>query len=264
MWWVPTGYLTLFPFHAAGYGTDGRNTLDRVISSYSPTIRALGHSRVLQNRMTTKASPHKILMIAMSETPKRHSLPFALQEVEVIDSLVPKSIERQVFPMPTKSCVVEALGGCSIVHFSCHGSTDPDPSKSHILLADWETAPLCMADIVALNLETIQLAYFPACHSANIADNSLLDEAIHLASACQLAGIPSVIGTLWHVTDSQSAELAELFYRYIFSNEQVHCSRSAKGLHLALRRLRDDSRRFRVQNLLDSALTWAPYIHVGI
>ena len=40
LWWCPTGLLTLFPLHAAGYhGTaDGhaRSVLDRVVSSYTP------------------------------------------------------------------------------------------------------------------------------------------------------------------------------------------------------------------------------------
>src|ERR1700737_115686 len=35
--WVPVGLLSLFPIHAAG------QTIDRVISSYTPTLRALGH-----------------------------------------------------------------------------------------------------------------------------------------------------------------------------------------------------------------------------
>jgi len=40
LWWLPTGPLSLLPLHAAGYHTGGdeRTVLDRVVSSYMPTL----------------------------------------------------------------------------------------------------------------------------------------------------------------------------------------------------------------------------------
>jgi hypothetical protein len=47
LWWVPTGPLALLPLHAAGHHGDraGRSVLVRVVSSYTPTIRSLWHTR---------------------------------------------------------------------------------------------------------------------------------------------------------------------------------------------------------------------------
>ena len=46
IWWVPVGRLSVLPIHAAGYHTTPeRSTIERVISSYVPTIRALGYAR---------------------------------------------------------------------------------------------------------------------------------------------------------------------------------------------------------------------------
>ena len=47
VWWAPGGLLSLLPLHAARHHRTGRGraVMDRVVSSYTPTIRALRHSR---------------------------------------------------------------------------------------------------------------------------------------------------------------------------------------------------------------------------
>jgi tetratricopeptide (TPR) repeat protein len=47
LWWSPVGAMAFLPWHAAGHhpARDGRTVLDRVISSYAPTVRALDHAR---------------------------------------------------------------------------------------------------------------------------------------------------------------------------------------------------------------------------
>ena len=47
LWWMPTGGLGALPLHAAGYHREGagRTVLDRAVSSYTVTVRALGQGR---------------------------------------------------------------------------------------------------------------------------------------------------------------------------------------------------------------------------
>ena len=50
VWWVPTGLLEMLPIHAAGHHArppdpGRRAVMNRVISSYTPTIGALAHAR---------------------------------------------------------------------------------------------------------------------------------------------------------------------------------------------------------------------------
>jgi hypothetical protein len=47
VWWAPGGLLSLLPLHAAGRqgSTAGASVMDRVVSSYTPTIRALRYAR---------------------------------------------------------------------------------------------------------------------------------------------------------------------------------------------------------------------------
>lgn len=53
VWWVLTGPLSWFPIHAAGKHTEGtfESTLDRNVSSYSPSVKSLinGRTRSLQD-----------------------------------------------------------------------------------------------------------------------------------------------------------------------------------------------------------------------
>ena len=57
IWWVPISSMSLFPIHAAGnYSIPGQSALDRVISSYTPTIRALDHARRQVAKLSTTNS----------------------------------------------------------------------------------------------------------------------------------------------------------------------------------------------------------------
>jgi hypothetical protein len=51
MWWVPTGNLSYLPLHAAG--RDDECVLDRVVSSYTPTVRSLLASGSARRGATT-------------------------------------------------------------------------------------------------------------------------------------------------------------------------------------------------------------------
>src|SRR6185369_12180074 len=68
VWWCPTGLLSLLPLHAAGsYSGDGENTgssvLDRVVPSYTATVRALLHAR--QAPACPRGDDARILAVCM-------------------------------------------------------------------------------------------------------------------------------------------------------------------------------------------------------
>jgi hypothetical protein len=94
IWWVPVGRLNVLPFHAAGYHTiPERSTIERVISPYVPTIRALGYARQqVDNLQHQHIVSQKFVMVAMSTTPNQLPLPFANREVDAIESILPSII----------------------------------------------------------------------------------------------------------------------------------------------------------------------------
>jgi hypothetical protein len=69
----------------------------------------------------------------------------------------------------------------------------------------------------------------------------LLDEAIHIASAFQIAGLPHVVGTLWAISDIWSAAVADACYAGLRGPRpgKLDTSRVACALHDAVRAARD-------------------------
>jgi CHAT domain-containing protein len=63
-----------------------------------------------------------------------------------------------------------------------------------------------------MDLSSHAFAFLSACQTA-VGDFHTPDEVIHLATALQFAGVNSVIGTLWKVTDSTVQRLVEAFYK---------------------------------------------------
>jgi tetratricopeptide (TPR) repeat protein len=267
IWWIPTGSLTLFPIHAAGYHAinSQETVMDRVVSRYATTIKSLTYARKRKERVRTESQP-SLLLVPMPETSGAEcDLPQAGEEVSAIANMMPKSVPTQILHQPKRSQVLEALSTHSMAHFACHGRFDiKDPLQSMLMLTDWESKPLSVGDIVSLQLDNVAFAYISACHSANNQDLDLIDEGIHLAGALQLAGYPQVVATLWSVADAPSKRVSELVYTSVVE-EGLGALKVAEALNNAVRRLRDESRYEDGCSLLldDEPLVWAPYIFMG-
>ena len=261
IWWIASGLLNLLPIHAAGYHDGGstNNVLDRAISSYTPTIKCLAYSRLQAANMSYwKEVEQKALLVGMPETPGQADLPYVEEEMRCLQNILP--IQHTTLERPTKATVLSELQQCQIVHFACHGeSTVSDPSRSRLFLMD---EPLTVTDIIALKLKDPQFAFLSACHAANNRVLDLLDEGIHLTGACQLAGFPFVVGTLWQLDDEKSVQLTNEVYSAMVENgKRVAIARSAVALHNAISKLRAETKR--ENRGIDDPLIWATYIHVG-
>lgn len=266
IWWVSSGLLNILPIHAAGYhDRAGQSALDRVISSHAPTIRSLLYARE-RAVVDRSLEIQKMMLVAMSETPERQRLPFTQQEIETLQTLLSSHITTRVIDSPTRAKVLLGLRDHQIVHLSCHGySSVVDASQSRLLLHDWKTSPLTVSDFTSMDIKISQFAFLSACHSASIRDVRLLDESINLSSAIQLAGYPSVVGTLWRIQDQFTADIVKDVYAWMLNRGKLDTLRSAEGLHWAVRRLRE--RTMAVpgfnRNVSADPLVWAAYIHLG-
>ncbi|MER7468418.1 CHAT domain-containing protein [Streptomyces sp. NPDC097981] len=290
VWWAPGGLLGMLPLHAAGFHTEPahgrhrRTVLDRVISSYTPTVRALRHARTRCPRPAGQS-----LIVAMPTTPGHAPLRHVPEEARRIRDLLHCPVQltepapaRDGTPgpagigTPTTAAVLSHLPQCAIAHFACHGADDhTDPSQSRLLLHDHVTAPLTVSTLAQVSLDHAQLAYLSACGTADLGGMRLLaagaasdrvrvreslrllDEAIHLTSAFQLAGFPHVVGTLWQIDDRLAAEIAESFYKHLTEGPRgmLAPDRAATALHHTIRTVRD---RFPATPSL-----WAAHVHAG-
>ncbi|MBV7698492.1 CHAT domain-containing protein [Streptomyces sp. TRM70350] len=249
LWWCPTGLFTLLPLHAAGRhrvhgGSD--TVLDRVVSSYTPTLRALLHTR---ERPRPSAGPHtRGLIVSLPTTPGCSDLPAAEHEARALHQRHPDA-ELVTGAAATTQTVLKALAGCSWAHFACHGAQDLGrPSRGAVILHD---GPLTLRDIVRLRLPHAEFAFLSACETAR-GGVVLADEAISFAASLQLAGFRDVIGTLWSIDDTLAPEIADLVYE----NLSRRSTRDpAAALHAALHTVR--ARR------PHAVANWAPYVHAG-
>lgn len=271
VWWVPGGLLSCLPLHAAGYHTDparpSRTVMDRVVSSYAPTVRALRYAR--EHAAAAEETATRGLIVAMPTTPGISGrLTHVLAEASRVRSRLPCAVvltePDNITGMadlpenvPTKASVIARLPDSHIAHFACHGAIDPaNPSDSMLLLHDHNTSPLTVASLTPVKLNRAQLAYLSACHTAFTSPPHLVDEAIHLTSAFLLAGFPRVVGTLWAINDAHALEIADAFYGDLATaSEGIDTKQAAQALHRAIRALRDEQPA--------TPYLWAAYMHAG-
>ena len=282
VWWIPTGQLSQLPLHAAGrHAQESTETvLDRVMSSYVSSIKALIHGR--QNHVFILSRPlsDHALLVAMRETPgitMNRILPFAADEVEMLKDLCPSLELKPIEPRRHKEDVLNNMKACKIFHFAGHGHSDPEePSQSCLFLEDWESNPLTVADLRNYKLQQNPpfLGFLSACSTGANEVDKLRDEGIHLVSAFQLAGFRHVVGTLWEVSDKHCVDVARVLYETIREKGMTDKA-VCEGLHRAVRALRDgriEKTKGRNATLLgfgDQARDstnyyWVPYIHFGV
>jgi tetratricopeptide (TPR) repeat protein len=266
VWWITTGALTVFPIHAAYRRSNGssESVLDRVISSYIPTIKALAHARKRATRLAQERIKD-VLLVGMPTTPNMNSLPGVKTELDCLQNWLSDSMSLSTLNLPSKAEVISKLPSSQIVHFACHGESDlSDPSESTLFLSDWQVARFRVSDILELNLAKAQFAYLSLCHAANNSQMTLLDEGVHLAGAFHLAGFPSLVATLWQIHDLHSVRFSKVVYEYLLqANGQMDISKACDGVHVAIRQLRDSLDENEQTGDSHNPFVWAPYIYIG-
>ena len=259
LWWCVSGLLSFLPLHAAGYhdtppGAAPATVTDRVISSYTPTIRALAYARrarLADPGAGTATGGDRVLAVAMPHTPGARDLPGAQAEAAGLQDCFPGQVSVLTGPEATRDAVLRELPAARWAHFACHGSSDlTDPSASRLLLADHLQQPLTVVDVARLRLEEADLAFLSACSTAR-PGGRLTDEAIHLASAFQLAGYRHVIATLWPIGDQDAVDIAADIYATLTTTPDD----AAAAVHTATCRFR--------HRWPHKPSVWASHIHTG-
>ncbi|MEX5709698.1 CHAT domain-containing protein [Parafrankia sp. FMc6] len=258
LWWCVSGPLAFLPLHAAGrHDTRAHprpaTVLDRVISSYTPTLRVLLHARRPRTRRSD-AGPASVV-VAMPETPDAPALPGSRAELAAVQRHLPGRVLPLLGPQARFDSVHAALHDAGWAHLACHAESDlANPSASRVLLYDHTTKPFTIVEIARLRLEHADLAYLSACSTAR-PGTRLADEAIHLASAFQLAGFRHVIATLWPVPDLVARRAVATTYGRLTADVAPTSEAAAHAVHLTALALRD---RYPAYPDL-----WTPFIHLG-
>ncbi|MBW4705199.1 CHAT domain-containing protein [Micromonospora sp. RL09-050-HVF-A] len=243
LWWCPSGPLAFLPLHMAGYHDRQQTVLDRVVSSYTPTVRALIDAR---RRSPRPLADSRVLAVGLTEVVGAPRLPEATSEARNLAQRFPDNSTVLTDSQATADAVLKALPVSDWLHFACHGQVDTaEPSTSGLLLSD---RMLTIRDLVDLHVSG-QFVFLSACKTA--VGEALPDESVNLAAAFLIAGYRNVLGSLWPILDNTAPQIADAFYTALTSGPNS----PARALHLALRAMRDRHP--------DRPLAWAATIHVG-
>jgi hypothetical protein len=284
LWWCPSGPLALLPLHAAGhhatrFDTEPQTAMDTVISSYTPTIRALIHARrpFPAGPDPRPAEAGRLLAVAMPHTPEAADLRGAVAETAALRNLFPGDVAvlhgeltpEEIAMLVGPSASLDNRGAefdrvCTMLphfrwaHFACHAASDLDtPSASHLLLTDHKSHPLTVIDLARLYLENAEFAFLSACATARTSPR-LADEAIQLAAAFQLAGYRHVVATLWPIGDMAAVDMAVDFYSTLAAPRPAPEAGTAFALAL-----REATRRYRDALGARQPWAWAAHLHSG-
>jgi CHAT domain-containing protein len=274
VWWIGVGEANIIPFHAAGDHSPGclDNTVSHVVSSYTPTVKALefARERLAQSRRTMVTSvsdtaPRELCVVTMPHTPGLADLPGVASELSSIQNITTSTFSISSLLSPTATQVKEQLQSCHIFHFAGHGKADAiDPFQGCLVLQKYDESGavlvpdlVSVGDISRLHSAHAQLAYLSACSTAENNASVLADEVIHLVSGFQVAGFAHVIGSMWPSVDQICADVARLFYQNFCVEDG---GMDADGF--AAYALQSAVLEIRKQWWMEP-LAWAQYVHFG-
>jgi CHAT domain-containing protein len=255
IWWCPTSVFCSLPLHAMGPipSDDGepRYFLDLYICSYTTTLSALIQS--LNHDSCSRSSDRPSILLVAQPDPSFPTVGGEVQVVQAVDTKVTSLISEAATP----ATVIDGFHHHPFVHISTTTTLEAgNPFAAGFKLYGGER--LTLLQIVRLNLPTAEFAFLSACHSAKVTEGSVMDEGLHLAAAIQYCGFRGVVGTMWAMADEDGRDLAEYFYKVLFSNPGQgipYHERSAEALRSAVQKLR----RRRISTLE----RWVNFVHYG-
>jgi CHAT domain-containing protein len=225
--------------------------MDSVISSYTPTLEALLKPPC---HVSVSGRETGVLIVSQPDTPGSSPLSGTKEEAARILSMFPESKVLNS-AQGTVAAVLDGMKTHSWVHLACHGlQNSTDPTKSAFSLYDGK---LTLANLMNLSLSQADLAFLSACQTAS-GDQTLPEEAVHLAAGMLSVGYKSVVGTMWSIGDAHAPVVAAKFYEVM--KEQLAAGgrlQPAYALHEATRHLREKIG-------VDEFLKWIPFVHFGL
>lgn len=275
---VPHGILTQIPMNAL-CSEEGKYLIDKynISISYSLKMIKINKFQIKDSVNYRKKKRCKSLLLVQSG----RDLKFTKAEINKLETLFSKKYQLykktrkkklSKFTTYVITCkhvsekIMESFeekGNPQIVHFSSHGAdqkSDYIKEKStfgasgYLLLEkdkdDPKSTGVVDAELIEndIDMRGNELTCLATCHGAKGKSN-LMTGTRGLVHAFFCANAPSVLANLWKVNDYIASELYPLFYANLLTGHT-----KASSLRIAL-----DDLKFKLKDLKDSPLLWAPF-----
>ena len=206
----PDGFLANVPF--AALVSNGQPLVKTLRVTNLPSGSVYRH--LLQEEILDR--PPRFLSIGNPEySVDVQSLPFAELEAETLSFVFDDTL-LLTGAAAKEGRIKGALASHNILHFATHGVLFGRalPGASSLMVGADASSDgfMSAAEIAGMDLSHTYLAVLSACETAVRADGATTDLA-SLTSAFMTAGVPSVIGSLWKVSDTSTTRLMLDFYR---------------------------------------------------
>lgn len=240
---IPYGLLHYVPLHALQI--DGHYLIERNPIVYCPSASVLKYCQAWRRNRSEKTSAfQKVVIVGDS----RDNLPSARKEAKQLAQLF--GTQPLLGESVTRKALLEAMGSADILHVAGHGYFHPsDAMQSGLQLAASET--LVAQEIFQMKNLRTHLVVLSGCETG-VNEHRPGDELIGLTRAFLHAGTPTLLVSLWRVSDASTAFLMEQFYRYLSTTDMLKVD--------ALRRSILDTKD---QLQWNSFYYWAPFILIG-
>ncbi|KAK0213637.1 CHAT domain-containing protein [Armillaria fumosa] len=257
LWLLPTGLARLFPLHAAGpYKSkvfDPSDLSSLYAISYISTLGVLLTAKVSR----TLDEPPAVLFIGDDGegNPAVEELPYVKAERDMIAKEFGDRATCLFGEQATLDAVLVNLPKHPWVHFGCHGMFDPiRPFQSCFILNGQR---LTLPAIMRSRSPQGEFAFYSACNTASSPDQTS-GEVVNLASAMEVCGFRSVVGTLYPIHDDFAADVCREFYKSVRARGWTDTAYSLKDCILELRKkMWEEAEEWGIRK-------WIAYVHIGI
>ena len=242
LWWASVGPHAFLPLHAATART-GESALDRVISSYTPGMRALARAQRRRGGTGGRALVAGSAERVARELPRQNQVLakyWAGADVAATEDTASGDVLRQLADHPW-------------LHVCEPSTQNPDyPAAGLVVDRDQPSESLSLVEVGQTALHEAEFGYLARCASV---DETPSAAALPLGTALAFAGYRHTVSTLWGVDAETGSQVHAETFDELFGSPEWDPDRAAAALHQAAQRIRAHSP--------GEPEKWAGHIHVG-
>ena len=232
---VPDGILNLVPFASLRDRARQRFLIEQYELTFAPSATVL--LRLRQDRKPPAPPPARVLVAGgpIAHTPGALALTGASAEGTQVAALYPEA-ELLSKEQATKAAFVAGMPSADVVHFAGHAVASQDyPLLAHLeFSAEGDTpgsSELSADEISRLALDRTRVVVLAACETG-VGAVRRGEGVLSLARPFLIAGVSSVVATLWPIDDQAATPFLVALHRHLVRG--VHPSSALRQAQLEL------------------------------